>query len=94
MSIWKCASGGYHSEKSCQEEFKSWNAKFNTATINDAQDVQLVRVVERHELAAHLDNIGKPVDADTIDAVLRGLIELTPDGKDKKSWEKLHRRST
>lgn len=87
MPIWKCASGGYHSGKDCFEEF----GKFMKHT-EAKHDVQMVRLVDRHTLAAHLSEIGHSVDADTIDAVLRGLVELTPEGTNKKSWDKIHGR--
>lgn len=37
---------------------------------------QTVKLIDRHTIAAHLDSIGKPTDADTVDRVLRALIEL------------------
>lgn len=87
MPIWKCASGGYHSGKNCHDEFGHL-----LKHVEKKNDVQMVRLVERHELEAHLSSIGHAVDADTIDAVLRGLVELTPEGTDKKAWTELHRR--
>lgn len=86
MSIWKCAAGGFHDGKDCFVEFRQF-VKY----VEPQHDVQMVRLVDRHTLAAHLSNIGHPVDADTIDAVLRGLVELTPEPKDKKAWDKIHK---
>lgn len=103
MGIWKNRGGGYRSGGTEYEEYiKRHNkrpygeplseSEYTERYLKDGNDIQLVRLVERHELAAHLDSIGHYVDPDTIDAVLRGLLELTPDGKDKKAWTEIHRR--
>ena len=86
MTIWRCASGGYHSGKDCYEEFRKL-LKHSGAK----RDLQLVRLVERKELLAELSTRYPSVqffEAD-IDAILETLVHLTPD--DKKSWEKLHK---
>lgn len=91
MSIWKCAMGGYHSGMSCQEEFKSWNARFTTAVGNNLSDIQLVRLPTRHEVYAELSQ-ESGLTPDMVDKVLSVLVELTPDGKDKAAWNTLHGR--
>lgn len=102
MGIWKNASGGYRSGGTEYEEYVKLSKTWGGPSISESEywarrgelrDIQLVRLVDRHTLAAHLESIGHGgIDPDAIDAVLRGLVELTPDGKDKKAWDKIHRR--
>lgn len=88
MPIWKCAMGGYHSGKDCYEEF----GKLMKHT-DQQRDVQLVRIPDRDELVKILrENFAQQFMDEDIDAVLWAMVELTPDGKDKKSWDKIHRR--
>jgi len=91
--IWKCASGGYHSGQSCQEEFQAFRTRFKSAEGNDLSDIQLVRAVERDELINFVkDELGVDLLPYQVDAMLNAMVSLTPTGTDKKSWDKIHGR--
>ena len=86
MPIWKCAAGGYHSGKDCYEEFGQL-----LKHVEHTHDVQLVRVVPRDELMAALSKrYSQQFFDEDVDAILETLLHLTPEGTDKKAWEKLH----
>lgn len=87
MAIWKCAWGGYHSDRSCNEKYMS--------STKGKTDVQMVRVPDRNELLAALSRrYAQQFFDEDVDAVLETLVHLTPDGKDTAAWKTLHQGSS
>jgi len=86
--IWKCASGGYHSGKDCYEEF----GQFMTHT-GTKHDVRLVLLPTKEELESFLTEVlgFEPLPVQ-VDMLLAWMVDSTPEGKDKKAWDTLHRR--
>lgn len=100
MSIWKCAGGGYRSGGTDYEEYvkiiqrvfakREPMPEADYYEENRTRDIQLLRKAPIDEIYEEIRKFTHRVDRDDIAAVLEALENLTPDGRDKEAWAKIH----